>query len=456
MTLRVTSDLSLNERANDRAASQPLQPLVAQPCAPTLQSSSVALGLGEVLERILCKSPSMQQALASAAEQQANVILAEQAKRPRLSANSDLSFSASPATTLLSATRARNLNLGLALNWIMFDFGASDAGVRSARLALTAAIADQSSAQLAQYEDALRLYVAALVSQARLQSLETAEKAARTSTDIARARHAAQAGTLAEKLQAESALALVTSDATRARGQARSAQGRLAIALGFRATQAVNLIPIELARATARFTGPIQDREPPSMSELWIALQDQHPRLAAIRAEIASLEARLDQSKAESSGSVTLNSGLALNRGLGGTSGRENSPSSNLSIQYTVPLFEGASRDARLAQISAQVLRRQAQLAQLEQELESELWQALQQLSAERDNLKATDALLATSKQAEEVALGRFKAGVGSLSDLLNAQSVHSQAIFQRANASIEELQAQIRLVFSTGKTKPP
>jgi outer membrane protein len=338
----------------------------------------------------------------------------------------------------------------------MFDFGASDAGVRSARLALTAAIADQNSAQLAQYEDALRLYVAALVSQARLQSLETAEKAARTSTDIARARHAAQAGTLAEKLQAESALALVTSDATRARGQARSAQGRLAIALGFRATQAVNLIPIELVRANARFTGLIQDREPPSMSELWIVLQDQHPRLAAIRAEIASLEARLDQSKAESSGSVTLNSGLALNRGLGGTSGRENSPSSNLSIQYTVPLFEGASRDARLAQISAQVVRRQAQLAQLEQELESELWQALQQLSAERDNLKATDALLATSKQAEEVALGRFKAGVGSLSDLLNAQSVHSQAIFQRANASIEELQAQIRLVFSTGKTKPP
>lgn len=429
---------------------------VSAACAPLAPAAGIAMGLGEVLERILCRSPSMQQALASTAEQHANLTLAELASRPRISANADVNFTQSPATTLLSATRARNFNVGLALNWVVFDFGASDANIRAARSGLAAALAEQSSAQLAQFEEGLRLYTETLVSQARLQSLQSAEKSARISTEIARARHAAQAGTLVEKLQAESALALVLSDLSRAKGQARTAQGRLAVALGLRATQSFSLIPIELAKADAQASGLIGDLEPRSMSELWISLQDQHPRLAAIRSEIASLEARLDESKAQSHGTVALNSGVAINRGLGGTSGKENNPSSNLSIQYSLPIFEGSAKDARLAQISAQILRRQGQLAALSQDLEAQLWQALQQLQSEGDNLKASEALFTTSQRAQEVALGRYKAGVGSLSDLLNAQNLHSQAVFQLANAGVDELQAKIRLLFSTGKTKPP
>lgn len=418
----------------------------SRPCAQDSVDTQQPLHLSDVLERILCRSPRMQQALASITEQHEGVILAEQAQRPRFSANADFNLSQAPATTQLSATRVRSVGAGVSLNWVLFDFGAGNASLRAARSQLAAAFAGQSSAQLAQLTDGLRLYTESLRAHARLSSLQDAEKAARLSAEIASGRYAAQVGSLAEKLQAQSALAQTQLDLTRAQGLWKTSRGNLAVAMGLPVQRNIELASVAqvLTRFdTAEFGAQSQLQATERVLETMLA---EHPRILAARADIETLQARLDQVKAQNKGSISLNSGMALNQGLGGTSGREADRNLSVGVQASMPLFDSRSQNAREAQLASQISGRQAQVTTIERELQTELWQSVQQLLSEADNLKASETLLSTAMQGQEVALGRYQAGIGSVLDVLNAQNLYSQAVFQRADAGIALMQSQLRL----------
>jgi outer membrane protein len=435
-------------------AQQPIATAVNSACTQAQLASDTPLGLGEVIERILCQSPRMRQALASITEQHASVLLAEQARRPRVSANADVNISESPATTLLSATRSRNANAGLAMNWVLFDFGASNANIRSARSSLAAALADQSATQLAQLEEGIRLYVEALNASARLDSLQQTEKAAQQSLEIASARYSSQTGSLAERLQANSALAQVRLELTRGQGQWRAASGNLAVAMGLPVRQKISLAAWDQRQSALGFLTQGTENSSEQLDALWSTVKAEHPRLRAVRSEIEALQARLEQTKAEGRGSVSVNSGVGINQGLGGTSSRELASNINIGVQANIPLFDSASQGARQTQITAQISSRQAQLSIVERELETTLWQAFQQVTSDQESLKASQTLVDVATQGQEVALGRYRAGVGSVVDLLNAQNVQSQAVLQRANAGIALLQSQLRLSLFSHKSK--
>ncbi|WP_319244219.1 TolC family protein, partial [uncultured Propionivibrio sp.] len=53
-------------------------------------------------------------------------------------------------------------------------------------------------------------------------------------------------------------------------------------------------------------------------------------------------------------------------------------------------------------------------------------------------SLRTAADLLASAEQSERVALGRYRAGVGTLIDLLNAQSALAAARVQRIQAALD------------------
>ena len=427
----------------------------ARPCAQEALEALQPLHLSDVLDRMACRNPRLQQTMASIAEQHAGVILAEMAQAPRFSANVDLNVAQAPATTLLATTQARSAGAGISLSWVLFDFGAGSAGLRAARSQLTAAFASQSSAQLVQLTEALRFYAEALRAHARLSSLQDAEKAARLSLEIASGRYAAQVGSLAEKLQAQSALAQTQLDLTRAQGLWKTSQGNLAVAMGLPVQRQVQLASVEQVLARLPVFGLSAESKLLTMESALESLLADHPRLQAARADINVLQARLQQTKAQNNGSISVNSGIALNKGLGGTSGREADRNINIGVQASIPLFDNRSQNAREAQIAAQISSRQAQITLIERELQTDLWRALQQLQSETENLKASETLLSATTQGREVASGRYQAGIGSMLELLNAQNLHNQAVFQRVEARIALMQSQLGLALNSIRYSP-
>jgi outer membrane protein len=67
-----------------------------------------------------------------------------------------------------------------------------------------------------------------------------------------------------------------------------------------------------------------------------------------------------------------------------------------------------------------------------------DVWKAYQSLTTATQSLKTTVDLVASAEQAERVALGRYKAGVGTVLDLLTAQSALASARLQRIQAALD------------------
>ena len=67
-----------------------------------------------------------------------------------------------------------------------------------------------------------------------------------------------------------------------------------------------------------------------------------------------------------------------------------------------------------------------------------DVWNAYQNLATATQTIRTTADLLASAEQSERVALGRYKAGVGNILDVLNSQSALAAARMQRIQAMLD------------------
>jgi outer membrane protein TolC len=79
---------------------------------------------------------------------------------------------------------------------------------------------------------------------------------------------------------------------------------------------------------------------------------------------------------------------------------------------------------------------RSSQLEQLRLQVALDVWTAYQHLTTATQSLRSTADLLNSAEQSERVVLGRYKAGVGSMLDVLNAQSALASARQQRIQST--------------------
>ena len=107
-------------------------------------------------------------------------------------------------------------------------------------------------------------------------------------------------------------------------------------------------------------------------------------------------------------------------------------------MSVSVPLFSGFATTYRVRANEAQVDAR-AQRERLEKQVALDVWKAYQGLTTSTQTLKTTADLVASAEASAQVALGRYKAGVGSILDLLTAQSALASARQQRIQATLTE-----------------
>ena len=400
------------------------------------------LALGDAIEFVLCQSPALRQALANIDEQRGTVTLSEVAYWPRISANAELSRNRIPLNNSAASAIGASVTGAIGLSWTLFDFGQRDATLTTARAALAAAISLQDNVLLQTLSDVLRVYVDAATAWARLDASIETERIAGVTEEIAVARHAALVGTLLEKLQAQTARSQAVLERVRAQAAWDVARGTLASAMGRPVSQPMALTPLRgvrgLAEDSLRFA---------SVREEALA---QHPRLRALRSEREATQARLDSVRADGRGAVALNSNLGVTRGLG--SGGTTDRSLGASLNASIPLFNKTEQQARELQVMAQISTREAAIVAAEREIELELWRAIQQASGESENVRASRKLLGNTETVYNIALGRFKSGVGSMLEMLSAQTALASATSSATQAEITSLAARIRLSLASGR----
>lgn len=388
----------------------------SNPCAETIPDQ--ALNLMEIVNLALCNNPQTREAWANSRVQAAQVGVSKAAYLPGI----ELTASANNSKTA-SAPAVAQHSVGATLSWLLYDFSSRSANLDNARQLLAAAGAAQDSKVQAVFLAAVQSFYQAQAALAALEAAIESERAAKESFAAAEARYNAGSATPADKLQSQTAYSQATLNRITAEGSLKNAQGALANIIGLDASR---YVPLAAANATA-----MPDNFESDINSLIEEARKRRPDLHAAAAQVKAAEASVDAARAEGLPTITLtasanridNSGINQNNSL-------------LGVNLSVPLFSGYATAYRVRAAEAQADARNAQLEQLRLQVALDVWTSYQNLATATQSLRSSGDLLNSAELSERVVLGRYKAGVGSMLDVLNAQSALASARQQRVQST--------------------
>ncbi|GJH22525.1 hypothetical protein CBA19CS22_38305 [Caballeronia novacaledonica] len=123
-----------------------------------------------------------------------------------------------------------------------------------------------------------------------------------------------------------------------------------------------------------------------------------------------------------------------------------------LGFQVTIPFFEGFARTYHVRQAEAQTEVQVELLAEARQQVGLDVWNAYQSLQSATKNLDNGANLLTLAQHSYETALRRYQIGVGSILELLNAQSALANAKKQRIQSLTDWRSARLQLASKLGR----
>ena len=122
------------------------------------------------------------------------------------------------------------------------------------------------------------------------------------------------------------------------------------------------------------------------------------------------------------------------------------------SVNVNWPLFDGGRTRAQVAETSAATRQARERLADFDAALDAEVRERLSELRSSRAAIAAADDSVAAATDARRVVTDRFRAGVATSTDVLDADVALLQAELDRTQAIAAARLAQARLARAVGK----
>jgi TolC family type I secretion outer membrane protein len=381
-------------------------------------------GVLEVVDLALCQNPRTHEVWANARAQAALVGLAQTDFLPALDGRVEVDRIHSNGSNGRDATVH---SAALTLSWLLYDFGARSANLENARQLLSAASASLDATVQSVFLDALQSYYNTQAARAAVTAALESEKASRASLSAAEVRYQVGTGTPADRLAAQTAWSQATLNRIRAEGLLQNAFGVLANVMGLDAGAPLKLVDIPETLPDDAFERDV--------NALIGEARERRPDLKAAEAQERAARAKVDLARASGLPTLSLGTGPSW---AGGSRDTISSHGNSIGLTLTLPLFSGFSTTYNVRSAQARVDVAGAQRENLRLQVALDVWTAYQSLITATQAIRTTADLLASAEQSENVALGRYKAGVGSILDVLNAQSALAAARLQRIQARLD------------------
>ena len=394
--------------------------------------AGMVYGVLEVVNLALCQNPKTHESWANARAQAAQVGITQSAYLPNL----DGKLSTSRVRT--NAENTIPSSASLTLSWLLYDSGARSANLENARQLLSAAASTLDATVQNIFFTALQSYYNTQAARAAVIAALESEKASHESLSAAEVRYKVGTGTPADRLQAQTAWSQATLNRIKAEGIVKIAYGTLANVMGLDASQQLKLADIPKSTPNATFERDIE--------ALITEARQRRPDLKAAEAQVKAAQSNIDTARASGRPTLSLSAGPTWI-----DSGNITSNASAIGLTLTLPLFSGfdTTYKVRSAQAKAEVAGTQRDNVNLQVALD--VWSAYQSLTTATQTIRTSTDLQNSAEQSERVALGRYKAGVGSILDVLNAQSALAAARLQHIQALLDWHVSRASLAKSIG-----
>jgi outer membrane protein len=345
------------------------------------------------------------------------------------------------------ATVQTTWGVSASLSWLLLDLGGrsalvaeADALALAARLAEHAAVADL----VLRVQQTYYQYLAARA----LVDAETASvKQAEASLGAAEDRRRAGLATIADVLQARTALSQVRLVLQQLEGQSLAFRGALATLAGLPPTAG-----LEVGTLPADVKGP---ETTPAVDALLAQAAARNPDLAQARAVADAAGARASAATRAWLPVVTAQASASRTLWTRATDG-ELQTAWSFGLALRLPPFQGLgpAYDAIGARASAEAAGARADAAA--QRVALDVWTSYQGLRTAARRVETSRDLLTSATASAEVTQGRYREGVGSILDLLNAQAALESARGEEVRARADYLVALAALARATGRLDAP
>ncbi len=341
-------------------------------------------------------------------------------------------------------TDQRSYGASVNASWLLFNFGGRRATIDESRQALLAADWTHNAVIQNVILEVEQGYFEYTTAQALTEAEEASVKEAQANLDAAQARHDHGLATIADVLQTRTALAQAQLALDGIRGRVETARGALATAMG---------LP-----ANTNFDVAVDEGPPPlektdsEVEEYLVRAQAERPDLASARALAAGASAHVRSVKAEGYPRLT-GSASAGRTWLDSPDRYSNSYSGTL--QLTMPLFTGFSHHYDVREAEAQADAATARFEELRQSVVLQVWTSYYDMKTAEQRLATSEELMKSATESHDVATGRYRAGVGSILDLLAAQSALENARATQVQARADWYLALAQLAHDTGTLVP-
>ncbi|MBC7843605.1 MAG: TolC family protein [Gemmatimonadaceae bacterium] len=312
----------------------------------------------------------------------------------------------------------------ITLQYLLFDFGARSGTSRAAREALYAADFSHNAAVQTVLLQTQQAYFSYQAARGVLDASRATVATATQNVAAADRRHEVGLATIADVLQARTALAQAELVAQSADGTLRATRANLALAMGLDANR-----PFEVATDTSAF--PLRELAE-SVDTLIAHAERDRPDLAATRAQVRQSEAQIAVARSATLPALTM--GSTAGRNFANVSTLEGQTYA-LTLGLSIPIFSGNARqyDVVVARENAAAAAARAEQARLTSA--AQVYTSYYALRTAAQRVTTSAALLGTATQSEEVARGRYAEGVGNILDLLLAQNALADARAQAVTA---------------------
>jgi outer membrane protein TolC len=329
------------------------------------------------------------------------------------------------------------------LSYLVLDFGARAGNVDIARQ--TAIAADLS--HNASVQNTILLVEQALFNYQATRTLRDAQRSAveeaTASLNAAEERHRVGLATIADVLQARTARSQAQLLLESLEGAVHIAQGTLAAAMGIpaNATFEPPVLVDSLCPDSLRFIAQ-------SVDTLIAVATRNRPDLEAVRAQATAAAAQVRVARSGLFPTVSLNANRAYtSSNVSGLTGQ----TYLFGLGFDLPLFTGMARQYSLQAASEALAAATARAEQTRQQIALQVFTAYYSLQTSTERVRTAADLLASATESESVARGRYREGVGSIVDLLIAQSALADARAQDAQARWQWRAALAQLAHDVG-----
>ena len=405
-----------------------------------LQARRTALTTGDLVSLALERSPETRATWLTAQSAAANYGEARAALFPVINGTVGANRLKTAATSGRVSVEQTTYGPSITLSWLLFDFGGRAGAIDVARNGYFAANWTHNEMVADVVRRTIQGYFAYVGARGLLDAQRTSLQEAEVNLSASEDRRTVGVATIADVLQARTAVAQARLSMQQAEGSLASTRGALATLIGLPPDASFDVDTVEA-------NGPVTDIAVTVDSLMTRGLLDR-PDLAAERAQVDARHAQARTTRSQYLPSLAA-TGSGGTLWVGGNS--QNFPSYNIGLALTIPIFNGFGWEyaARAAALTADA--ESARLHSMERQVALQVYQTYQELRTATQSVTTSDDLFTSASASVDAARARYREGVGSLLELLTAENALAGARAQRIVSRVQWHTSLVQLAHDAG-----